>query len=42
MSIKSAREFIGAIDGAFNVGHELYVFQCYHDYKMVDSRSVVE
>lgn len=45
MNIKSARELMESIKykyGDSNARHELYVIECYHNYKMVDNRSIVE
>jgi hypothetical protein len=45
MTHKSARDLWEAIEhkySASNAGHELYIMEKYHDYKMVDNRSVVE
>jgi hypothetical protein len=45
MNIISVRKNMNAIEykyGAYNVGHDLYATERYHEYKMVDNRSVVE
>ena len=45
MNIKSAAELWEALEhkfGAADAGHELYVMEKYHDFKMVENRSVVE
>lgn len=45
VNIISVRKHMNAIEykyGVFNVGHELYAIEHYHEYKMVDNRSMVE
>jgi len=45
MNIKSATELWEALEykfGAIDTGHELYVMEKYHDFKMVENRPVVE
>jgi hypothetical protein len=45
MNIKSAAELWEALEhkfGAADTGHEFYVMEKYHDFKMVENRSVVE
>ena len=45
MNIKSATELWEALEhkfGAIDVGHELYVMEKYHNFKMVKNRSIVE
>jgi hypothetical protein len=45
MNIKSAAELWEALEHKFSAlddGHELYVMEQYHDFKMFDNRFVVE
>jgi transcription elongation factor GreA-like protein len=45
MNIKSATELWEALEhkfGATDAGHELYVMEKYHDFKMVENRSVMK
>ena len=45
MNIKSAAELWEMLEhkfSALDAGHELYVMEQYHDFKMVDNRFVVE
>ena len=45
MNIKSVAELWEALEHKFStsdVGHELYVMEQYHDFRMVDNRSIVE
>lgn len=45
MNNKSATELWEALEHKFSAsdaGHELYVMEQYHNFKMVDNRSVVE
>ena len=45
MNIKSTAELWEALEHKFfaaDVGRELYVMEQYHDFKMVENRSVVE
>ena len=45
VNIISVRKHMNAIEykyGAFDVGHELYVIEWYHDYRMDSNQSVIE